>query len=74
MSPGTQAAGPATGDPRPLPPREPALEECCKGGCEPCVFDRYYDALERYHDALKEWLQRHPEANPESPPQCDLGE
>lgn len=56
-----------TEDPRPLPPREPALEECCKGGCEPCVFDRYYDALERYRDALQEWLRRHPEAVSDPP-------
>ena len=55
-------AGTGVDDPRPVPPREPALEECCKGGCEPCVFDRYYDALERYRDALQEWLQRHPDS------------
>lgn len=55
-------------DPRPLPPREPALEECCGGGCEPCVFDRYDDALERYRDALQAWLQRHPDADPNIPP------
>jgi hypothetical protein len=47
-------------DPRPLPPREPDLEECCKSGCEPCVFDRYYDAHERYQKALAAWLERHP--------------
>ena len=52
---------PGGGDPRPLPPREPALDECCKGGCEPCVFDRYYDALERYRDSLRAWLERHPD-------------
>lgn len=54
-------------DPRPLPPREPAREECCGGGCEPCVFDRYYDALERYRDALQSWLQRHPDAASDAP-------
>lgn len=48
-------------DPRPQPPREPALEECCKGGCEPCVFDRYYEAMEGYRAALQAWLERHPE-------------
>lgn len=58
---------PAADDPRPLPPREPALEECCKGGCEPCVFDRYYDALERYRAALQAWLDRHPGTNPDPP-------
>jgi hypothetical protein len=56
---------PAEGaDPRPMPPREPGIEECCGSGCEPCVFDRYNEALERYHDALAAWLQRHPSATP----------
>lgn len=55
-------------DPRPQPPREPALEECCKGGCEPCVFDRYYEALERYREALSEWLGRHPKESAEPAP------
>jgi len=50
-------------DPRPIPPHEPALEECCQKGCEPCVFDRYNDALERYHERLEAWLRRHPEAD-----------
>ena len=49
-------------DPRPTPPREPTMDECCKSGCEPCVFDRYNDALERYEEALRAWLNRHPEA------------
>jgi hypothetical protein len=51
-----------SGDPRPEPPREPALEECCKGGCDPCVFDRYYEALERYREALRLWELQHPES------------
>jgi oxidoreductase family protein len=55
---------PAIPDPRPLPPREPELEECCNSGCEPCVFDRYYDALERYREALAAWFERHPEVTP----------
>ena len=58
---GSELLIPGADDPRPLPPREPALEECCKGGCEPCVFDRYYDALERYRDFLRAWLERHPD-------------
>jgi hypothetical protein len=47
-------------DPRPLPPREPDLEECCGSGCDPCVFDRYHEAFERYREALAAWLERHP--------------
>ena len=57
-----QPAG--TTDLRPLPPREPALEECCQRGCEPCVFDRYYEAMERYQVALQSWLERHPDQPP----------
>jgi hypothetical protein len=63
MEPAEQAG--LAADPRPLPPREPALEECCGGGCSPCVFDRYADALERYREALQSWLGRHPEALPD---------
>jgi hypothetical protein len=55
-------------DPRPLPPREPDLEECCKSGCEPCVFDHYYEAHQRYREALAAWLERHPGANDDEPP------
>jgi len=50
-------------DPRPQPPREPALEECCGTGCVPCVFDVYNQALDRYEEALRAWRQRHPEAD-----------
>lgn len=52
----------APNDPRPVPPREPDLEECCGSGCDPCVFDRYHAALERYRAELAEWLRAHPEA------------
>jgi len=47
-------------DPRPTPPREPLPEECCGGGCSPCVYDRYYDALKRYEEMLGLWRLRHP--------------
>jgi hypothetical protein len=45
-------------DPRPQPPREPALEACCGNGCTPCVFDRYANALAQYEAALKDWEAR----------------
>jgi hypothetical protein len=51
-------------DPMPQPPREPLPEECCGGGCDPCVYDRYSDAMERYRDALQAWQARHPELVP----------
>lgn len=48
-------------DPMPDPPREPALEECCGSGCDPCVFDRYDLERHAYREALKAWKARHPE-------------
>jgi hypothetical protein len=49
-------------DPRPLPPKEPELEDCCGTGCVMCVFDMYQIAQENYELALAAWLARHPEA------------
>jgi hypothetical protein len=46
-------------DPKPVPPREPEPHECCQSGCDPCVYDRYWEALDRYENALREWLLRH---------------
>ncbi|MFO1312960.1 MAG: oxidoreductase-like domain-containing protein [Burkholderiales bacterium] len=45
-------------DPRPLPPPEPHPDECCGKGCDPCVYDRYGEALSRYRKALKAWEAR----------------
>jgi len=50
----------APNDPRPEPPREPEAWECCGSGCDPCVYDRYWDALYRYEEELAAWTQRHP--------------
>ena len=52
-------------DPRPEPPREPEAWECCQSGCDPCVFDRYWEALERYERALHEWNLRQRRSQPE---------
>ena len=40
------------------PPREPEAWECCQNGCDPCVYDRYWQALERYEQALVAWKAR----------------
>jgi hypothetical protein len=45
-------------DPKPLPPERPALEDCCHGGCTPCIFDLYEADLERYRAALDAWEKR----------------
>lgn len=30
------------------PPEKPNPNECCGSGCNPCVFDYYYAALEKW--------------------------
>ncbi|MDR6490475.1 oxidoreductase-like domain-containing protein [Paraburkholderia sp. DD10] len=45
-------------DPPPVPPVRPDLDDCCHSGCNPCVFDLYDEALERYQAALAEWQAR----------------
>ena len=47
-------------DPRPEPPVRPAAGECCRGGCDPCVFDIYETELARYEEAMRAWRMRHP--------------
>ncbi len=47
----------------PEPPYEPALEECCGNGCEPCIFDIYNEALRQYRTDLKAWQARHPDVD-----------
>ncbi|MES2026603.1 MAG: oxidoreductase-like domain-containing protein [Pseudomonadota bacterium] len=49
-------------DAPPVPPVRPDNDECCHGGCEPCIFDLYELEMERYRLALKEW-ERNREGN-----------
>ena len=52
-------------DPEPVAPRQPELEDCCRSGCVPCVFDLYEDAMERYRIQLAAWKARNrPPAEP----------
>jgi hypothetical protein len=51
---------PLQADPRPEPPIQPTLEDCCTSGCVYCVFDMYEEKLEKYKLALAEWETRHP--------------
>lgn len=32
----------------PKPPIKPEDHECCHRGCCPCIFDYYWDALDRW--------------------------
>ncbi|WP_293907440.1 oxidoreductase-like domain-containing protein [Phenylobacterium sp.] len=34
--------------PIPRPPSKPEPDECCQRGCSPCIFDYYWDALDRW--------------------------
>lgn len=47
-------------DPAPEPPLRPEAADCCRGGCDPCVFEVYEQALARYQEALRQWHMRHP--------------
>jgi hypothetical protein len=53
-------------EPPPQAPVPPALEDCCGSGCNPCIFDVYEDALERYRQRLTAWQQRQATARPRS--------
>ncbi|WP_036175362.1 oxidoreductase-like domain-containing protein [Massilia sp. 9096] len=55
-------------DPRPLAPKEPALEDCCGTGCTICVFDTYQMALGNHERALAAWEARHPAPSTPVPP------
>jgi Oxidoreductase-like protein, N-terminal len=42
----------------PIPPVEPRPEQCCRTGCDPCIYDLYMDELERYELAREAWEKR----------------
>jgi hypothetical protein len=45
-------------DKPPVPPVQPELEDCCHSGCEPCIFELYEDAMDRYRLELQAWEAR----------------
>lgn len=49
-----------TDDPRPQLPDKPAADECCGGGCAPCVLETYEDERSEYHGRMVEWFGRNP--------------
>jgi len=49
---------PQDNDPPPVPPVRPGREDCCGSSCDPCIFDLYDDALDRYRCDLKAWEER----------------
>jgi hypothetical protein len=54
----------------PAKPERPAPEECCGGGCVPCVYDYYYEAMEKWL-ALK---QAHSAAKPPQEDSADTAQ
>jgi hypothetical protein len=46
-------------DPRPQPPHEPDADDCCQSGCDPCIYDLYWDAVDRYERAFEAWRLKH---------------
>lgn len=53
--------------PPPVPPVEPEPWQCCGSGCEPCVYDRYWQDLERYEEALERWRQAEAQSGRDRP-------
>ena len=49
---------PEDSDPRPVPPERPNPADCCNSSCNPCIFDLYADALDRYQVEVQEWEER----------------
>ncbi|HEY8607694.1 MAG TPA: oxidoreductase-like domain-containing protein [Noviherbaspirillum sp.] len=64
---------PATDALPPEPPQRPADEECCQSGCDPCVFDRYAEAMEQYRAALRAWEERQAPRAADGPPDGPAG-
>ena len=50
--------GATADDPPPVRPTEPEPGACCQSGCEPCVYDLYWEAMDRYEQALADWEKR----------------
>lgn len=58
----------AENDPPPVAPEPPQDGECCGSGCDPCVYDLYYEARERHRVAMREWERRQAGAAPIAAP------
>jgi hypothetical protein len=54
-------------DPRPQPPEQPGDDECCRSGCDPCIFDLYQQELQRYREQLAQWEARQAKAGGKDP-------
>ncbi len=50
-----------------MPPIQPDIDDCCNSGCNPCIFDLYQDALERYRADLKIWEENNAASTKDRP-------
>ncbi|MBP0623478.1 oxidoreductase [Cupriavidus sp. LEh25] len=50
-----------------MPPERPGDNECCGSGCDPCIFDFYYQELDRYREELRAWEARQAARHAEDP-------
>jgi hypothetical protein len=46
---------------KPCRPEEPDPSDCCGSGCPRCIFDIHDEAMQHYHDALREWQRQLPD-------------
>lgn len=46
--------------PKPQPPAKPDPDDCCRSGCDVCVFDLYAQELARYRRELAQWEAAQP--------------
>jgi hypothetical protein len=46
--------------PSPIAPPQPGMDDCCRSGCTPCVFDLYEEAMARYRIELAKYHREWP--------------
>jgi Oxidoreductase-like protein, N-terminal len=60
-------------DSPPIAPVLPDIDACCGQGCDPCVFDVYAAAQERYLAELRAWQARQAARGPDREPRDKKG-
>ena len=45
------------------PPDPEHYNICCGGGCSPCVYDLYWEAVAHYETLLAQWQAKQPQDN-----------
>jgi len=55
----------------PPKPERPGPHECCGGGCVPCIYDYYYEELEKWHKKYGD-LSAGGKSSTQSSPEADV--